>query len=157
MKRYPPAQDETAAYVHHEPGSTRPAPRRPAAQAPGTGTDSDGKIAASCYLGVIFFSFLPALIVYLTRGRTSPYLRYHAAQAANLAFTLLLFDLSALMRNPRLRARMAALQQPEAVTPDFADQVADARRREVFLHENAEILEIRLRQNEFDGVAFKIV
>jgi uncharacterized Tic20 family protein len=97
MKRYPPAQDETAAYVHHEPGSTRPAPRRPAAQAPGTGTDSDGKIAASCYLGVIFFSFLPALIVYLTRGRTSPYLRYHAAQAANLAFTLLLFDLSALI------------------------------------------------------------
>ena len=35
------------------------------------------------------------------------------------------FDVSALMRNPRLVARMAALQQPEAVTPDFADQVAD--------------------------------
>lgn len=35
------------------------------------------------------------------------------------------FDVSALMRNPRLVARMSALQQPEAVTPDFADQVAD--------------------------------
>jgi alkanesulfonate monooxygenase SsuD/methylene tetrahydromethanopterin reductase-like flavin-dependent oxidoreductase (luciferase family) len=35
------------------------------------------------------------------------------------------FDLSALMRNPRLRARMAVLQQPEAVAPDFAQQVAE--------------------------------
>jgi alkanesulfonate monooxygenase SsuD/methylene tetrahydromethanopterin reductase-like flavin-dependent oxidoreductase (luciferase family) len=35
------------------------------------------------------------------------------------------FDVTALMRNPRLRARMSVLQQPEAVAPDFADQVAD--------------------------------
>ena len=35
------------------------------------------------------------------------------------------FDMSALMRNPRLRAKMAVLQQPEAVAPDFADQVGD--------------------------------
>jgi len=35
------------------------------------------------------------------------------------------FDFSALMRNPRLRARMAVLQQPEAVSPDFGDQVGD--------------------------------
>ncbi len=35
------------------------------------------------------------------------------------------FDISALMRNPRLRARMSVLQQPEAVPPDFADQVGD--------------------------------
>ena len=35
------------------------------------------------------------------------------------------FDVSALMRNPRLRARMTALQQPEANAPDFADQVSD--------------------------------
>jgi alkanesulfonate monooxygenase SsuD/methylene tetrahydromethanopterin reductase-like flavin-dependent oxidoreductase (luciferase family) len=35
------------------------------------------------------------------------------------------FDVSALMRNPRLAARMAALQQPEAVAPDFDDQVGD--------------------------------
>ena len=33
------------------------------------------------------------------------------------------FDLSALMRNPRLRAKMSVLQQPEAVVPDFAEQV----------------------------------
>lgn len=35
------------------------------------------------------------------------------------------FDVGALMRNPRLRARMSVLQQPGAVAPDFGDQVAD--------------------------------
>ena len=35
------------------------------------------------------------------------------------------FDISTLMRNPRLQARMSVLQQPEAVTPDFADQIGD--------------------------------
>ena len=35
------------------------------------------------------------------------------------------FDLSVLMRNPRLRARRSVLQPPGAVSPDFADQVGD--------------------------------
>lgn len=35
------------------------------------------------------------------------------------------FDISALMRDPKLRAKMSVLQQPEAVAPDFADQVGD--------------------------------
>lgn len=35
------------------------------------------------------------------------------------------FDLRTLMRNPRLKARMSVLQQPDAVAPDFADQVGD--------------------------------
>ncbi len=35
------------------------------------------------------------------------------------------FDISALMRNPRLRAKMSVLTQPEAVPPDFGDQVCD--------------------------------
>ena len=35
------------------------------------------------------------------------------------------FDMSALMRNPRLHAKMAVLQQPEAVAPDFGEQVGD--------------------------------
>ena len=34
-------------------------------------------------------------------------------------------DLGTLLRNPRLQARMAVLQQPEAVAPDFGDQVDD--------------------------------
>jgi alkanesulfonate monooxygenase SsuD/methylene tetrahydromethanopterin reductase-like flavin-dependent oxidoreductase (luciferase family) len=35
------------------------------------------------------------------------------------------FDLTALMSNPGLRARLSVLQQPEALTPDFAEQVGD--------------------------------
>ena len=35
------------------------------------------------------------------------------------------FDISVLMHNPRLRAKMSVLQQPEAVAPDFGDQVGD--------------------------------
>lgn len=35
------------------------------------------------------------------------------------------FDVSVLMRNPRLKATMATLQQPDATSPDFADQVGD--------------------------------
>ena len=35
------------------------------------------------------------------------------------------FDMSVLMRNPRLRAKMSVLQQPEAVSPDFGEQVTD--------------------------------
>lgn len=35
------------------------------------------------------------------------------------------FDVAALMRNPRLRARVSILQQPEAVAPDFDRQVDD--------------------------------
>ena len=35
------------------------------------------------------------------------------------------FDLSALMRNPRLKARASTLQQPDANTPDFAQQISD--------------------------------
>ena len=35
------------------------------------------------------------------------------------------FDMSALLRNPWLQARIAVLQQPEAVSPDFGEQVGD--------------------------------
>ncbi|BCI51298.1 putative monooxygenase (luciferase-like) [Mycolicibacterium litorale] len=35
------------------------------------------------------------------------------------------FDTAAHLRRPRLSARMSALQQPQAVAPDFADQVGD--------------------------------
>ena len=35
------------------------------------------------------------------------------------------FDVGTLMRDPRWQARMAVLQQPQAVTPDFTEQVDD--------------------------------
>jgi uncharacterized Tic20 family protein len=54
-------------------------------------------LAALGYLGVIFFAFLPALVIYIAKGRSAPYLRYHAAQAINVSITVLLFDLCALI------------------------------------------------------------
>ena len=35
------------------------------------------------------------------------------------------FDMSTLMRNPRLRAEISVLRRPEAVSPDFGEQVTD--------------------------------
>jgi len=35
------------------------------------------------------------------------------------------FDITAMLQNPRLRARSSVLQQPDANAPDFGDQVAD--------------------------------
>jgi hypothetical protein len=67
--------------------------RAAAPQPPGDGAAE--LLAALGYLGTVFFSFLPALIIYLVKRGTAPYLRYHAAQAVNLAVTVLLFDLCA--------------------------------------------------------------
>lgn len=54
------------------------------------------------------------------------------------------FDLSTLMRNPRLKARMSVLQQPGAVSPEFADQVDD-------------ILALIAGRYEIDGFAAHVV
>lgn len=54
-------------------------------------------LATLGYLGVIFFAFLPALVIYLGKGRSAPYLRYHAARAVNVSVTVLLFDVCALI------------------------------------------------------------
>jgi uncharacterized Tic20 family protein len=103
MKRYPPEptarQGEAAAQVHHElspAGRARHAERRAAPGAEVAGGPEE-RLAALCYLGVIFFSFLPALVIYLAQGRRSRYLRQHAARAVNLAVALLLFGLSAVI------------------------------------------------------------
>jgi uncharacterized Tic20 family protein len=101
MKRYPPElraeQGQPVTHTHHEfdaAGPATPVPPRsggsPAAQG-----DSEELLATLGYLGVIFFSFLPALVIFAARGRSSRYLRYHAAQAANLSITVILFNLSA--------------------------------------------------------------
>jgi uncharacterized Tic20 family protein len=81
MKRYSPQPgDEPVAHTHHESGA---------------GTEE--VLAMAGYLGAIFFSFLPALAIYLSRGRSSDYVRYHAARAANLSVTMIVFDVSALI------------------------------------------------------------
>lgn len=92
-------------HTHHEPappgqlrrdgemagGAAAGQTQRP--QSPGD--RSQQLLAALGYLGTVFFSFLPALVIYLVKRGTAPYLRYHAAQAVNLAVTVLLFDLCA--------------------------------------------------------------
>jgi len=80
-------------------GSGRPDPG--AAAGAGTGgrlpaAEADCRWAMLSYLGIPFFSFVPPLAVYLIRLRT-PFSRRHAAQALNLAITILLYNLSAVI------------------------------------------------------------
>src|ERR1700676_3347118 len=101
MKRHQPEtraqQGQPVAHTHHEfDAAARPAHgKRPAAAPPAAGDDPQELLAAAGYLGVIFFSFAPALVIYLVRGRSSDYLRRHAARAVNLSVGVILFDLSA--------------------------------------------------------------
>lgn len=101
MKRYPPearAQHrQPVAHTHHESGAAeRPPPGKRPAAGPATGRDEPEELLAILgYLGVIFFSFVPALIIYLVKRRSSGYLRYHAAQAVNASVAVILYDVSA--------------------------------------------------------------
>ena len=61
------------------------------------GAESDRLWSMLAYLGMIFFLFLPPLIIYLARGRRSPFVRYHATQALNLWITAFLYTLSCLI------------------------------------------------------------
>jgi uncharacterized Tic20 family protein len=101
MKRYPPEvraqHGQPVAHTHHESGAAvRPAPGERPAPAPAAGRhEPEELLAVLSYLGVIFFSFVPALVIYLAKGRSSGYLRYHAARAVNVSVAVILFDLSA--------------------------------------------------------------
>jgi uncharacterized protein len=98
MKRYPSAQrPQPVTHTHHEPGATGPmaAVQAPPAAGPAARNNSEELLAVVGYLGVIFFAFLPALVIFLLTRRSSAYLRFHAARAVNLSVTLILFNLSA--------------------------------------------------------------
>jgi uncharacterized Tic20 family protein len=49
------------------------------------------------YLGAIFLGPVIPLVIYLAGGRRRPFLRYHAARAANLSITGLLYALCCLI------------------------------------------------------------
>jgi uncharacterized protein len=99
MKRYQSAPEgQPIAHTHHEhDASGRPARLAYDPAAPAAGESSEEVLAMASYLGAIFFSFLPALAIYLVRGRSSDYVRYHAAKAANLSVTMIVFAISALI------------------------------------------------------------
>ncbi|MBT8241611.1 MAG: DUF4870 domain-containing protein [Acidimicrobiales bacterium] len=79
--------DQVAPPIGAAPGGP-PAPGAPAVPA-GAGLDAtDPKlIATMTHVLGIFFSFVPALIVYLVKS-DDPFIRHHAAQALNLEITL---------------------------------------------------------------------
>jgi uncharacterized Tic20 family protein len=59
----------------------------------------DGEVtsATTGYLGAIFLGPVIPLVVYLTGGRRSPFLRYHAAKALNLSLTVALYAVCCLI------------------------------------------------------------
>jgi uncharacterized Tic20 family protein len=59
----------------------------------------DGEVtsATTGYLGAIFLGPVIPLVVYLTSGRRSPFLRYHAARALNLSLTVTLYAVCCLI------------------------------------------------------------
>src|SRR5579875_1654610 len=60
-------------------------------------TPGDERWAMLGYLGVPFTGFVLPLVIYLLKRRTSPFVRWHAGQALNLAVTAILYTLSALI------------------------------------------------------------
>ena len=59
--------------------------------------DSDTMPATFGYLGAIVLGPVIPLVIYAVRSRRSPFTRYHAATAANLALTATLYGLCCLI------------------------------------------------------------
>src|SRR5579875_601626 len=78
------AGDDQAAVTGSEPGP---------ATAGGL-TPGDERWAMLGYLGVPFTGFVLPLVIYLLKRRTSPFVRWHAGQALNLAVTAILWLIS---------------------------------------------------------------
>jgi uncharacterized Tic20 family protein len=55
--------------------------------------DADATWATFGYLGAIFLGPVIPLVVYVTRRRRSPFMRFHAARALNLSLTWVLYGL----------------------------------------------------------------
>ena len=59
--------------------------------------DGDATFATFGYLGAIVLGPVIPLVIYAVRSRRSPFIRYHAATAANLALTATLYGLCCLI------------------------------------------------------------
>jgi uncharacterized Tic20 family protein len=60
----------------------------------GPATRAEETLSTAAYLGAIILGPLVPLAVYLSRRRTSWYVRWHAAQALNVSLTALLYAVS---------------------------------------------------------------
>ena len=83
-----PASEESRARL--------PDPRLPDSGPVGV-RDGDMTSATFGYLGAIFLGPVIPLVVYLLRARKSPFMRYHAATAANLSLTGALYGVCCLI------------------------------------------------------------
>jgi uncharacterized Tic20 family protein len=61
---------------------------------PGPPTRAEESLSALAYIAAVVLGPLPPLLVYLARRRTSPFIRWHATQALNVALTGLLYAIS---------------------------------------------------------------
>jgi uncharacterized Tic20 family protein len=76
------AADDTRGSMTSEPARPAPGPQP---------REGELTLARCGYLGAVVLGPVIPLTVYLARGRRSPFLRLHAATAANLSLTCLLY------------------------------------------------------------------
>lgn len=79
--QYPPPQHHAPP---HTPVDTPRKQRRTRTPAGGPVTDDDERWAVPAYVGMFVAGFLAPAIVYVAKGRTSDFARFHAIQALNL-------------------------------------------------------------------------
>ena len=60
----------------------------PGAAYPAVPTSDEKTMSMLAHAGGIFFGFLPALVIYLTKGNESPYVKEEAKEALNFQITL---------------------------------------------------------------------
>jgi uncharacterized protein len=95
-----------------EPGrgaEQAPAAARQPAGSAGIPDPRDERLAALSYLSVPFLGPLVPLFVYLTRKRSSPFVRSQSAQALNLSITVLIYTFCALILGTMLALDSAAV------------------------------------------------
>jgi uncharacterized Tic20 family protein len=88
-------QGRVIAPERAEPAA-RPAAPASLASPPDPQADDHG-LAMLSYLGVPFLGPVIPLVIYLIKKRSSPFVRYHAAQAMNLSITALLYTICVLI------------------------------------------------------------
>jgi uncharacterized Tic20 family protein len=103
----PPAAAAAAAERETEepgrviaPERAEPAPHPASPASPASPPDpqaDDHRLAMLSYLGVPFLGPVIPLVIYLVKRRSSPFVRYHAAQAMNLSITALLYTICVLI------------------------------------------------------------
>lgn len=97
--RYAPPQNPQHG-PQHGPYPTPPRTARRRAQPPSSGglvTEEDERWAVPAYIGLFVTGFVAPAIVLLVKGHTSPFARFHAAQALNLFIVTFTGNLAGLL------------------------------------------------------------